>query len=861
MHDAAAQPFAEPGTLPHWVRPRRARITRVELDLTIDLDAQRIEGAVTHRCERIAHGGSLPLELDAHDLDIRGVEVDGAPVEIGRGDGLLSVPLSPGWTQATVTVRFAVDHPAKGMYFVPEDPARAQVAMCWTQGAMEDHSWWFPCFDSPNNLATYRIAIRHRAGLTALANGRRVATEPAGDGWTRTVFEQDRPHVLYLLNVAVGEFAEVADAQGPVPIAHYLPRGREAEGRAMFRATSFAIRWLSDYTGTPYPWARYGHVVVHRFMWGGMENTTLTTITDRVLMDEAVQAREDVDCDSLVVHELVHQWYGDLLTMKGWADIWLNESFATYLEARGTSAWIAERDAGGDRGREADELALHLWQNRQAYLAEDAGRYRRALVTNRYADAYELFDRVAYEKGSLVLHHLRCVLGEERFRAALALYTTRHAHDLVETADFRQALEDATGEPLDWFFAQWVERPGHPTLKVRWRHDPARASLIVEVEQVQAAGATPAEAPDRTWRLPVELAWAGASGVERRRIELASAKESLVLPCAQAPTWVALDPAGELPAEWDEDGDAGALLARLADPRCEPSGRARAAVALGAKHPAPRVIDGLAAAARDAAAPELLRAEALGALGATRSGAAATALMAIADAPMPPRLRRALAKSLGNFRAVTGVERLAAWLVARGDAEESQLTAGELFAARGALEHPGAPPLLRARMKRESWNQRLRAACVRGLGACGEAPAIDDALGVLGDDGEVDAVLVAACEASARLGARHLAARPRVRIALERRLEHAGLHVRAAAARALATLGDPAARGALAARMGRELFGNLQRVLREALAGLGKAAAQESALAELRKRVDEAEQGRKSLELRLEALEKRLDTT
>ena len=113
----------------------------------------------------------------------------------------------------------------------------------------------------------------------------------------------------------------------------------------------------------------------------------------------------------------MHQWFGDLLTMKAWSDIWLNESFATYLEARGTAAWRASR---GD-GTEADVLALELWQNKRAYLEEDGGRYRRPLVTNRYADAYELFDRVAYEKGSLVLHHLCRLLGEQRFRAALAL--------------------------------------------------------------------------------------------------------------------------------------------------------------------------------------------------------------------------------------------------------------------------------------------------------------------------------------------------------------------------------------------------------------------------------------------------------
>ncbi len=865
MFDPSARPFCDPGTPATWIRPRSVRITHVDLDVTIDLEARRIEGTVTHRCEIIA-GARTPLELDQHDLEIRSVDVDGVAVAYSVADERVVIALPVGAGLAEVRVAFAADHPAKGMFFVPADQTRRQVAMCWTQGAMEDHSHWFPCFDSPNNLATYRIAVRHRTALVAVANGRLESKAPVGDGWTRTVYVQTKPHVLYLLNIVVGEFVEAVDTSGPVPISHWLPRGREADAAAMFRSTAFAIRWLSEYTGVPYAWDRYGHVVVHRFMWGGMENTTLTTITDRVLMDAATQEREDIDCDSLVIHELVHQWYGDLLTMKAWSDIWLNESFATYLEARGTSAWIAHHAANGDPRREADELSLHLWVNRRNYLDEDQGRYRRALVTNRYADAYELFDRVAYEKGSMVLHHLARILGEERFRAVLKLYTSRHAHDLVETADFRQAIEDATGEPMDWFFAQWVERPGHPTLKVRSRHDPVRGVLTVEIEQTQASSAPAPEQADKTYRIPIDVCWAAgpvpgvASGVlEQRRVELVRARESLVFPCAIAPAWVAVDPDGEVLAEWDEDAEAAPLIARLADPRVGPTGRARAAVALAAKHPSPKVVEALAAVSADASAPELVRGEALAALGGMRAPSASVALRAVADSPMPPRLRRVLARTLGRFRSVDGAEGLATWLIERGDAEQSLLTAGEFFAARGAIEHPGAPPLLRARMKRESWNQRLRAACVRGLGACGEAAALDDVLGVLGDPGEFEGVVVAACAAAGSLGARHLIARDRVRRALERLLDAEGLHVRAAAANGLAALGDAQARGALSARLGREIFGNVRRVLREALDELGKAAAITTATAELAKKVDEGEQARKGLELRLEVLEKRLD--
>ncbi|MBA3685198.1 MAG: M1 family metallopeptidase, partial [Planctomycetes bacterium] len=572
------KPFAAVDAHAHWVRPRPFRIRQVDLAVRIDLDARRIEGEVVHHVELPAHRDPrAAIELDQQDLDIRSVEIDGEPVPFSRSPGRLSLA-APAAERFTLRVRFAAEQPAKGMHFVAADASAGRVAMCWTQGAMEDHHWWFPCFDDPNNLATYRFAITHRSDLAGIANGRRERTVDAGEGWSTTTWVQDKPHVLYLVNVAVGAFVAVEDASGPVPITHWLPRGYETQATAMFRSTAFAIRWLSGFIGVPFAWERYGHLVVHGFMWGGMENTTLTTITDRVLMDARVQEAEDVDCDSLVIHELVHQWFGDLLTMKGWADIWLNESFATYLEARGTAAWRAQAH-GRD---EADALALELWGNRREYLEEDGQRYRRALVTNRYADAYELFDRVAYEKGSLVLHHLCRLLGEERFRAGLRLYVERHAHDLVETADFRQALEDATGEPLDWFIDQWTGRAGHPTLKVRVRHDAGHGRLLVDVEQVGIA------ADHQAWRLPTVLAWRTEAGIERLTVDLRRAKETLVVACAQAPRWTALDPDGELPAEWDEDDEVETLLARAGDGELAAQGRARAVVALAGKHPSAR---------------------------------------------------------------------------------------------------------------------------------------------------------------------------------------------------------------------------------------------------------------------------------
>ena len=859
------RPFCEPGTPERWLRPHPVRITHVELSVTIDLPTRRISGVVSHHCEILdpSEPAHAVLTLDSHDLEIGPVTVDGQARVAVQSHETLVIDLGPGPERRVVSIPFSVTDPAKGMYFIAADPQRDRVAMCWTQGAMEDHSWWFPCLDSPNNRATYRVSMRHATGLRAVSNGICLGTSDAADGWSTTVYDNPQPFVLYLLNLVIGELTEVTEAPTipaltTVGISHVVPRGRQRDAQAMFRATAFAIGYLSTTIGHPYPWPRYGHVVVHGFMWGGMENTGLTTISDRFLMDATVQEREDVNCDPLVVHELVHQWFGDLLTMKGWSDIWLNESFATYLEARGQAAWIAHRDGGGAQ-RYQDELALHQWADRRAYLEEDGGRYRRALVTNRYADAYELFDRVAYEKGSLVLHHLAQVLGEARFHRALALYVSRHAYGLVETADWRQAIEDATGEPLDWFFAQWVYRAGHPRLKVRWSYDPARAQATLTVEQLQAAGGEVATQADRLYRLPTELWWRDGEVVHQQRIELTALIQTIVLPSLTPPAWVVVDPHGHVLCDWEEEDGLGVARARLNDARLPAVARARAAVVLATRSVNGPVIAELATLAADASVPELVRHEAIATLAGQQTAAATQALRALMGPALPARLRRSLVQGLARSRVSAERAALADWLIAQGDQETSLVTAGECYAARGAIEQPGATPLLRARLRRDSWNQRLRIGCVRGLGLSGEAAAIDEVLALAADDAQIDAVIVAACEAAGRLGARHVLGRVRIRAALERRLDHPALAVRASAARALGGMGEELALGALQGRLGRERFGNVHRVLREAISQLQASSAQSGSIAELQRRLEESEKGRARLEARLDAIERRLD--
>ena len=256
--------------------------------------------------------------------------------------------------------------------------------------------------------------------------------------------------------MVAGPFVEIAQGNAgaaKVPVFYYVLPGREDDGERAFGNTPRMIELFEQRTGVPYPYARYSQIAVSDFIFGGMENTTATTQTDRTLHDAI--AHLDFSSDPLVSHELAHQWFGDLLTCRDWAHAWLNEGFATFFEG----VW-READLG------YDEYLYDVFGWVSDYLEEDADRYRRPIVCNTFRDPIEIFDRHLYQKGAAVLHMLRGELGDARFWRSIRHYAERNARRNVETIDLVRAVEDATGRNLRAFFDQWIFTGGHPELEV-----------------------------------------------------------------------------------------------------------------------------------------------------------------------------------------------------------------------------------------------------------------------------------------------------------------------------------------------------------------------------------------------------------
>jgi len=276
------------------------------------------------------------------------------------------------------------------------------------------------------------------------------------------------------MTLAVADFAELTDTWQDIPVTYYVEKGKETEATISMGKTPRMMEYLSKKYGYTYPYPKYAQVCVDDFIFGGMENTSTTLLTDRCLLDERA-AIDNMRTESLVLHELAHQWFGDLVVIKHWSHAWIKEGMASYAEVLWT-----EHEYG------KDDAAYYLLNEARSYLAEDSSRYRRPIVTNIYREAIELYDRHLYEKGACVYHMIRGILGEELFDKAIHTFVNDNAHQTVETIDLLRAIDSATGYNLAGLFDQYVFRGGHPDYKIAYSWDSDSNLAKLTVTQTQA---------------------------------------------------------------------------------------------------------------------------------------------------------------------------------------------------------------------------------------------------------------------------------------------------------------------------------------------------------------------------------------
>lgn len=427
--------------------------------------------------------------------------------------------------------------PRAGLYFVnPTVDYPKWPREIWTQGEPDFNQHWFPSWDYPNDMSTSETITTVPDGQSVVSNGKLVKVTHQG-GETTYDWVESIPHSTYLTSLAIGSWRKISDHEGSLPVDYYVPEGvSAATARRSFHLTPDMIGFFSRAFGVSYPYEKYAQVVVQNFIFGGQENVSATTLTSATLHD----ARADADYSSqaLVAHELGQHWFGDLVQGRDWADIWLNEGFATYLEALYTQY---------HEGNEA--FRFEIMNDQREAQRQDREDYRRPIVDNHYTDPMQMFDSITHEKGAVVLDMLRNILDGEQSASrtasqseplfkALTVYLDTYRAQAVDTADLIKTLQTATGRNLGWFFHEWVFMAGHPDYVVKAKYATAGKREEISITQTQ-----PTNALTPLFDMPITLAFYGAHG-ESQRIQIRDTlrTQKFDIPLGFAPEWVDFDP-------------------------------------------------------------------------------------------------------------------------------------------------------------------------------------------------------------------------------------------------------------------------------------------------------------------------------
>jgi len=523
--------------LPPWTKQERPARTYDVIHYTIktrfDVPGQTVIGDETVTLKPLS-SGFKSFELDASNMKIEAVSLSESNITLQweQPPDKLAITLDRPYDPSDiiiVRIRYRAK-PERGLYFIPKGGISnnanwSKPAQIWTQGEPEENHHWFPCYDFPDDKATSEQYITTGADEIAISNGALLETINNADGTRTFHWKMEHPHASYLVSLIVGNYAKLDGAYKNIPLEYYTYRGTEETARRTFEKTPEMMRLFGQKLDYEYPYNRYAQTIVASFIFGGMENITATTHSDSEILNGTTKDAQLAQ-ENLISHELAHSWFGNLVTCKNWSELWLNEGFATFMEAV-----FREHEAGRDAYLE------EMRSNASLYFLEDMLRYRRPIRYDRYGSAIDIFDSTVYKKGALVLHMLRETVGDEMFWKALHRYLEEFRYKPVETSDLQRVFEVTTNQQLGWFFDQWIYKAGFPELRVRSSYHAPTQMLTLEVTQTQSAEAmTPL-----VFRLPVEIELATSTGKHTERIEIAQRSQRFTFKLDGKPLMIRFD--------------------------------------------------------------------------------------------------------------------------------------------------------------------------------------------------------------------------------------------------------------------------------------------------------------------------------
>ncbi len=525
-----------------WSRPIQVERSRTcdfihyRVSLTLDLDAKAFWGenqiTLTPLADEVDHG-----ELDAEEITIvDALDVSGQDLFYEQGDTSVVITF-PQAVSYGDTVKFTVvyrgEDSREGFFF--DDASDDHPQMVSTDSWPDEAHHWIPLYDYPNDKVTHELVITVPEGNKVLSNGRLIGvTEDEETGTTTWRWSQEQPHATYLFMLAIGPFTVIEDSLGDLPVSYWVYPEDAEDARWIFAKTPRMIAYYADLFDYPYPWAKYDQVTTPH-VGGGAEATSATILGDGVIHDR--RAEQDFSWERVIAHEIAHQWWGDLITLREWSHAWLNESFGTY------SDYLWTRHENG-----ADEGAWVLLGKKNAYLREAHTRYVRPVVFNRYERPHDNFDSHTYPKGACILHQLRFILGDDAFFRALSAFLHEHAFEPVDTYDLMKTVNEVTGQNMDWFFEQYIFSPGHPVFEVSSSWEASDGQIRLHVAQVQNR-----DHGVPIYRTPVRIGIVTQSGKRVETVWLENERDTFVFESREEPLLVRFDEGNWLLKEWTFD--------------------------------------------------------------------------------------------------------------------------------------------------------------------------------------------------------------------------------------------------------------------------------------------------------------------
>jgi aminopeptidase N len=615
------------------------------------------------------------------------------------------------------TISFRIDYDGKvsngrGLTFIKSDGRAHRPQQIWSQGEDMDNHFWFPTYDFPNDKATWELTAIVPRAFTAVSNGKLVSDVMNANG-TRTMhWCETKPNSTYLVSLVVAPLTKVHDVWNGKPVDYYVYPEDAVLARRLFGVTPDMIQVYSDLTGIQYPWEKYAQTTVADF-FGGMENVSATTLVDW-LPDARAYADRPWYQWILIPHELAHQWFGDYVTTENWAHTWLNEGFAEYMPG---AYWRTR----------AGELAA------QDYFVDEYNQFM-AIDAQQRMPVVTPGSNNIYPKGALVIEMLRNYLGNEAFWKSINHYLKRHALDNATTDDLRQAILDATGQNLDWFFDQWLYQAGYPAFHIDTKYDAVNSRLVIVATQTQTSPATAPITPDSVqfttpavFRMPVTVRVGTASGDVTAKSWIDQRTDTIVVEGVHsAPNMVIFDDGNHIlktldfdqPVEWlatqlERDTnlwDRQWILAQLAK-STEPA----AATALSR--------------AGTSATYFLTRAQAARYIGALPAAAATPALLTMTR-DTSSQVRAAAIAALGR---VGGSQAIRA-IRSAFDNDSSYIVRAAAVNAIVRADSANAAELVRTAVRATSYRDDIRNSAILAAATLGDASFVPQLITMLGDD-------------------------------------------------------------------------------------------------------------------------------